>query len=519
GISPMEKTNEKVNFTSKQLQENLALCRRGEKLEPQNAYFTWMRFYFLMLSWQDKKARKALSEAASKSYWNNHDEEFRSLCVKSASDILGRPLTPYEVVSFDAALFGMGAGARIREMGRIIGWEGVKLKRAGEYNEALELWADEYRAMTLAAQSESKIIPFLVDSAMLSMAANGATYPSRESYRNGQPKERTEEQRMQGLFAYARKYHRPDLAQMFERDWQNNHALRQKLKTTNLISQSYFWISVMQAGATLLTLNVLIILSILGAFLGWLFFECYRIFTRRKSTFDEDSSINLRDRCKGVIACSGLPSFLLGILFLAGLVFVIRIFLPEDLQYGIITGWGIPNYSTSPFDSNIFVHMFDIFSNLAELYSFPTWWRFYTLLTPLIAGASVVLFHNLQTNTQKTSLWHTLGKWFYLALLFIAWGIPGLTNEYDFPQIILTTLCIAFLLISFIWMWWKSRKQSGFKMSLMQSSLSGWIFVGSVLVLMLISGQIAVDKQLQPWANNQLHGEMHLLHHVADTPS
>jgi hypothetical protein len=99
GKPSIEKNNNKVNFTPQEMRDTLALCRQGEKLEPQNAYFTWMRFYFLMLNWQDKDAMKALSEAASKSYWNNHSAEYQQLYANAAKDVLGRQLTSYEKMS------------------------------------------------------------------------------------------------------------------------------------------------------------------------------------------------------------------------------------------------------------------------------------------------------------------------------------------------------------------------------------------------------------------------------------
>ncbi|MEO6907186.1 MAG: hypothetical protein ABI210_04775, partial [Abditibacteriaceae bacterium] len=78
---------------------------------------------------------------------------------------------------------------------------------------------------------------------------------------------------------------------------------------------------------------------------------------------------------------------------------------------------------------------------------------------------------------------------------------------------------VVFLIVSLILMWRNSREHPSRKLSLMQSSLSGWICVGSVLVLVLLIGQVVSDKQIQLWADNQLYGEMHLLHHVADAPS
>lgn len=98
GKPSIEKNDDTVNFTAQEMRKTLALCRQGEKLEPQNAYFTWMRMYFLMQNWQDDEAMKALQEAAAKSYWNNHLAEYRRFYANAAEDVLARPLTSFEKV-------------------------------------------------------------------------------------------------------------------------------------------------------------------------------------------------------------------------------------------------------------------------------------------------------------------------------------------------------------------------------------------------------------------------------------
>lgn len=519
GLPPVEKNKNRVNFIPQQLQETVALCRRGEKLEPQNAYFNWMEFYFLMLDWQDAKARKALSEAASKSYWNNHQEDFNSLYVKAASDVLGRPLNPYEKISFDSLNVNFETNERTREMGRILGWEGVKLKRAGKYNEALQLWADSYHSMTLAAQGATNIMSFLMDYGMLAMAADGATYPSRETIKKGEDKKTDEEQRFKNFMAYANKYHRPDLARQFERDWQANHQLFKKTKTYVQGNEDYFSliITLMQVGAILLALGVIFTLSILGTLSGWMLLECYRNFSRRERTFEDGSiSADLWCRCKGIIACSGLPSFLLGMLFLVFFLFIIIV--PLSWQYDFFSGWTTANFYPISSDIHLSDQILNIFSNLSDSGFFPVLWRLLIFLTPLTCGLFFVLSHSRENSTTTNSFWRALGRKIYLALLFLAWGLPLLTTEYNLPQIVLAAICIIFLLVSFFWMWRASRKNQRFALSLFQSSLTGWACTTSILIIALMIGQIVLNKRIQPYANNQLHGEMYLLHQVKDAP-
>ncbi len=50
----------------------LALAREGERLEPENGFFTWMRAIALLELGRDAEAFQALQEAARKPRWNDH---------------------------------------------------------------------------------------------------------------------------------------------------------------------------------------------------------------------------------------------------------------------------------------------------------------------------------------------------------------------------------------------------------------------------------------------------------------
>lgn len=63
-----------------------------------------------------------------------------------------------------------------------------------------------------------------------------------------------------------------------------------------------------------------------------------------------------------------------------------------------------------------------------------------------------------------------------------------------------------------------STSSGSYALQLFRSSLASWICTASVLVLIVLIGQTVLDNRLQPWADNQLRGEMHLLHDVQDSP-
>lgn len=93
-----------------------------------------------------------------------------------------------------------------------------------------------------------------------------------------------------------------------------------------------------------------------------------------------------------------------------------------------------------------------------------------------------------------------------------------LTGEYQFPQVLLAVVCLAYLAAVLSRDLVKKRKSFAPALPLYRSSLGGWICMGTALILALFIGQITLENQLRPWLDNQLRGEMHLLHEVKDSP-
>jgi hypothetical protein len=342
---------------------------------------------------------------------------------------------------------------------------------------------------------------------MASMTAADPTYPN---WKTKGHKRLSEEQHIQGFIAYANKYHRPDLARQIEKNWKANHGLYIKLKSYfKEHDYSYPSLTLAEIGAIFLQGVVLIILSIAGALLGWLLLSAFRFFRRNKSTF----TVNSWNQCKGIFACSGIPSTLLGILFLTPLVYLLN----SLAYFERSSDWKLPSVFFNSSGDNYFRNIVDYLGNVSGLSFYPSHWRLILFVTPLICGAAFALFHCRNKMTQQTFR-KKFGGNIYLALLFLAWGIIALTTEYDYLQIVITVICGLFLLISLLRMWWLTKENSSLTLSIFRSNLSGWICTGSVLVLILLISQSIINNKLQPWANNQIRGEMHLFHHVQDSP-
>lgn len=509
GPPSKEKNDNKINWTRQQMRETLELCRRGQKLEPQNGFFPWMRAYFLLIDWQDKNAMEALHATAGASYWNDHIAKFTQLFAKDAQGFLKRPLTPFEQMTI-AATPEFGLNGKMLEMGRILGWEGIKLRRAGNHKAALSLLFDFYHAMTLATQGASTPIDFLVSYAMTSMAASSISYELEEPQNKLSEKERIDR-----FIAYAHQYHRPDLAQQIQADWNLNYGLY--LKTRKLIhskegaralDRMYDW-------GVFHSSSVLLIISFLGAFAAELVMAGLHLLHSRKSTFmasaaaaESTFGVSFWQQCKGVFACSGFPSFALAGCFLAALIFLVSKLIPENVMFDVVGGWWAWNFTYISSDSTLWREFIERLSGVNRDSTFSGKWRWFTFLTPLVCAGLYALVESGKIKGSKRNI--------LFATLLLAWGVLALTTEYGALQIVAGVICALFLLTSIFVLWGNVRRKSTFTWVLFRSSLQGWICIASIAIFIMLCGQTLINSTLQPYAKKQLRGEIQLLHEVRD---
>jgi hypothetical protein len=564
GIPSPETNGEKVNFTPEQMQRTLALCRSGEKLEPQNAFFSWMRACFLLMNWQDQKAWQALDEAAHKTYWNNHYVEFNNLYAESSSKILNRPLLPIETLNLTSiSQDPFTQTGKMREMCRIINWEAIKLKRQGKDAQALQIWVNFHHTLFLATQGDADFMDSLIDFGMLSIAQSGATYPKRNKLKtkldeeqreaNAPPTfdpkkdERDRQKRVNGFIAFAEEIRRPDLAHQIKVDAQQAFQLFQKGRNYRENNTAYPYtfdtqFIRLQFSGTLFYLSAVLLLSILSSLFIWLILVYCNSFLSLKSTFNQTNSPLSKRIIGSAKLCYGLwlLSCLCVLIYLFGSITTTTI---ETLP-GITNGWLILPFSISFSSDNLISksrHLSQCFNNTEMLLQF---WRVFILLLPLLAASFYVLQKRLewQAKAEGKDVWNIwtllrklsrlqrnaefnrafigwLGRKIYLFFLLASWGILIYIAQYIPTNIIILPVAMGLLIFVLIWMF-RAAKQTSAKnnLQLIQRILANWICIASVLILVLLATHTCISPPLQKWANNELHGEMHLLHHVDDTP-
>ena len=174
GSPSPERTNEKPNFTRDQLETVLTLARRGQELEPDNAYWDWLLVYFLFSDWRDGEARRALAIGSHKPRFDGHESEWMQTNVAVRELELGRPLLLEEKIVMRAAVgIGTGNDGRFREMARIITWEGIKAERSADHQAALRIYSDFARLMIGAERGAYDVLDALVFQAIADLPLMG----------------------------------------------------------------------------------------------------------------------------------------------------------------------------------------------------------------------------------------------------------------------------------------------------------------------------------------------------------
>jgi hypothetical protein len=309
-----------MNLKPAELQRILELCVRGQKLEPQNAYYDWTRAYFLALAWRDKEAWRALDTAARKPTFNDHQLEALRAQLGARAILLNRPLLWEEKLMMAyATLFPQLA--RYREFARIVSWQSIKAQRRGDHALALRL-IGSFAKVSAKMRDDSKfVIERLVAIAMESIVVMGATYDARSGVSPPAWRKGTTAQmfraRIGSASDYAIAHGRRDLADWLARDAAKAAAVR----TLPLIGaagtsfQDAVFIALLRTLGTML-LTTLPLCFLAWLLVGWMFKTA--LFQKRlhwnAPVLFESEKIAPRDVAHALLACGGLNFIGYGVL-------------------------------------------------------------------------------------------------------------------------------------------------------------------------------------------------------------
>ena len=390
---------------TQELQRILELCARGQKLEPNNAYYDWTRAYFLALAWRDREAWQALDAAAQKSDFDEHQLEDVRARMTAREIMLSRPLLWEEkIVMSSGTLFPQFA--RYREFARIVSWQSIKAQRRGDHVLALRLIGSLAKVSALMRDNSKFLIEKLVAIAMESIAVSGATYDARKgllppTWKKGTSAQQTQT-RISSAGDYAIAHGRRDLADWLAKDSVKAAAGRAPINFTDFAGTSFHdagFIALLRMSGTLLLMTLPLSL-VAWLFAGWVFKiqRLKKLLQADAPVLFESEKIKTRDIVSATLACGGLN--LLGFATLGGLtvaltagLFAVGLGQWSELQSSIQNFWsslqGVPGNSSGLWES-LFYQLINGENDLIDPFAgdlYHTAGRWLLALLPIAIGA------------------------------------------------------------------------------------------------------------------------------------
>lgn len=511
-VSP-ERLKEKTNFSPADFGKALELCALGQRLAPDNGYFDWLKCYFLLYSWRDAQAFKALEAVARKKEFNDYTTRERELNLEAQSLALGRRLLHEEKV-LTTAFIGTFNGAYQRGMARILSWESIKARRRGDHAQAMQMMATQARAYRKMREKSHDLIQALVYSAMESMAWHATTNNVQEP--DG-TKEQGDAWRRKNLQEYVTLHGRPELAREAARD----EAARKRFSVLALslvkegkisgIAQSTYALSAW-LWALSVVLLILLALPVLGALLLFVLKHSRQIKTWcRWEESQANEAPSARAVWRGMFAVTGLPALTLAFFGLAAGVSLAILweFGPSRFNEQWLQLLAAKGLHLLDDEGRFSISVSDWWNWGLQLPIFETPWRVVLLWTPVVFGMLFAAgratdWQQGENGTVKRSLTArvaglALGMgvslcWFTLTLDI--W--PEEQAWWRGVALVGALLCATLILYDKYLLWRglpHKRAAVRYGLRLLQRSLFTWLVVGSALYFAALVLSVPVRQQ------------------------
>jgi len=305
GIASTEREG-KRDYTMQQWRHVIDLCKRGQRLAPQNAYFDVIEAYWQFEEFHDAAAWAAIARAKWKKTFDTYELDYALGNVQAYKIAYGRPLYWEEIEEQLAsrAEFSVGFNVSMRELGRLIEWEGIKAQKRGDNKTAIRIYTQSFDVMHLQYQSAPSLFPKLMASALESMIISGP----REA---GIKPDKNTKQRAASLSAfknYALSIHRPDLlryVQIDKADYQTLFTLNDSVQNNQKQYMSSAFI-----GFLSWRIGVLLLQLLIGSVFIWLLSLLLTKVLLRQVVQDK-VIFSAKDYWRGAISFVALPASLI----------------------------------------------------------------------------------------------------------------------------------------------------------------------------------------------------------------
>ena len=256
-LKPWERTVE-ANVPA-QLAAFDADAAAGERLDPHNAYFPFMRAAGLFAGHRDAEGLAAVQRASQKTQWREYmaDEVEGHLRINNAVNGGQEAVSALAV----AASLLLPQYSRLRAVARIVTYKAVLLEQAGHPRQGLVLRRELSRSGYLMTSQSTMLIGNLVGTAISQVSRirpGGIPFPKSglDAVNDKQTREQIFQRRMDMYLAYVRRLGQEDAAREAQAQFAGEHEVRQipftdftfGLRTTDYIrlgfSLAFGWVLV-----------------------------------------------------------------------------------------------------------------------------------------------------------------------------------------------------------------------------------------------------------------------------------
>lgn len=224
------------------LADALATLEKGGELEPDNAFYDYLRAYFLFGDGRDEEALAALHAGTLKPRYDDHRAE-AGAALFTAYRRAGWPELESRFAASAGLLFPHLSA--LRSLGRVAAFQGYRAERKGDHATALSRYEDVIHLGVCVRDQGRTNIEMLVGIAIQAIGWGDRYSPtepeaSELARLSGLVRtQRAAELKRQAFQAYATAHGRPDLARRVEEEARRSQAYRER--TRQQAARARFW--------------------------------------------------------------------------------------------------------------------------------------------------------------------------------------------------------------------------------------------------------------------------------------
>lgn len=466
------------------LRKALQICERGRQLEPNNAFFDWMKCGLLLLSWRDGEALQVLEKAMHRSTYDDHVLEQIQRMVQARSVVLGRNLTIEEKQTLLSIWQPRHLSGEMN-LARLIGVHITKAQRRGAHQVALRITAN------LASMGAKRRAAPQLGNGLDTFLENSAYYaPIRDEFRLWRENNNSGgvEKRDNLFLEYARRHGRDDQATLALQFFKQTEAQRKQINDLYPYEQlgTSYWSWAATEGLRKIGVLLLLFLPVPLLMVGLMCLPAVRKLLQSESPV-VGAEPGFAEVLRGTVECG------------CWAVFCVFLYPPLVLSY-----WGDDFMTAQSYQRKAYWQFLMLDNGeLATLFLFAL---------PLLFGAIYALRSGVrwqkrrQGEVVKHLFWRNLA-WFVLTLglaflcwfalqinweyllsqwsMFLeSWEISSLRQEWGMLFVLLCGVVAIFLIQYFQWRKRPHRREAvRYSLHLFYRSMAAWLVVGSVLYL------------------------------------